>query len=279
MARKTSNRSSAWQKPSTVDLSDGWSLVTNSKARAARLTPLTSLSKKEEWSEEQTAKLIAEVADYLETWKSSDCFRTFSKMIQSWSQDVTIDNIICLGLGSLCTSINQHKRRSIWQLVVFLSLSELLSTSPKPRGNRTIKLYAQEPRFTAADRTIFQSYGITVLENLDARNYITPNIIIYAPFLQWTIMLQDILRDQNPAMCISLNIRDALDQIVIKLKSGCSGASFEGTSLGRREMESCVTVGEAFLVGREDVEFPDFELDANALRGLRIYTKVVGDVD
>jgi hypothetical protein len=273
MTRKSTNKTSSWQKSATVELSDGWSLVTSSKARSAQMSRSTEpQSQAPQQSGQRAGELKEEVDKYLELWKSSHSYRNFAHLIQNWKAGVQPDGVVCLGLGSLSTVLNIHKRRSLWQLAVFLSISELVSSADRPEEGARVRLYAQEPRFTPTDHEIFSCYYVEVLDGNNARDYITPNTIVFAPFLQWTVMLLDILNDRDPAMCISIDIREALDQIEPKIRGGCTRLTLEGRQV---DLERCSSVGKTFLAARGDVGFPEFELDVHALGGLRIYERLV----
>jgi hypothetical protein len=163
-------------------------------------------------------------------------------------------------------------------MAVFLSLARLFSPLENNATGRAVTLYAQDPRFSPIDVLLFQSYGIEVLPKLDARDQISTSTLIFAPFLPWHIMLQEILLDRNPAICISSSIREAVEQIEIRLRHGFEEATFEGTLVGKEAAEICSKVGTRFLKGRKDDEFPEFELHSDALYGLRVYMSNEEDI-
>jgi hypothetical protein len=275
MARKPSGRQFVHHKATTVELSDGWNLVTSSKVRTtetakSKSSPSSSLA----CNEENVSALCSEVDSCLKLWNlSQSCSKLTIILERAEFCGKQPDLAICLGLGCISrTDSYDLKKSSLWQLAVFLSMSKLLSSSKENTAESSPVLYAQEPRFEALDVTVLKSYSVDVLHKLDAKDLITPKTFLFAPFLPWPVLLQDLLLDEDPAICVALNIRGCLEQVEIMIKNGKEEV-FEGESLSVEQMKTCLKVGEKFLEGRSDIEFPDFELHSSALRGLRIYTK------
>jgi hypothetical protein len=275
MARKTPAQHYVHHKAITVELSDGWNLVTNSKARTPQTTKFNSSpSAALECNEENISALTSEVDRCVKLWESSQCcLKLIAILERSRNSREQIDVAICLGLGCISRTDSYDLRKSsLWQLAVFLSMARYLSVQEDSATERTITLFAQEPRFAPLDIAVLKSYGVEVLEKMNARDLMTPKTFIFAPFLPWPVLLQDILLDRVLAICISLDVRVCLEQVEIMIKSGKEDV-VEGKTVSVELMKTCFKVGEDFLDGKNDVEFPEFELHSNALRGLRIYTR------
>jgi hypothetical protein len=272
MARKPLAKPFVHQKATTVELSDGWNLVTKSKARTS-LAPskdkfFSSSSTALPCNETNIASQIKDVENHFEQWKSSKCCAKLTATLELWkARGQKIDNAICIGLGSISDTNLNHNRRSLWQLAVFIYLSRFFSA---PDDSPPTALYAQEPSFTPLDVAVLKSYRVEVLEDMNARDYIIPNTLLFTPFLPWAILLQDVLFERDPAICFTLDIRNCSEQLEIMTKDGRE-QNFEGQVMSKEKLDVSLKVGMAFLEGKTDVKFPDFELHSSALLGLRIY--------
>jgi hypothetical protein len=271
MARKSPAKPFVHQKATTVELSDGWNLVTKSKARVpnapSKQKPFSS-STALPCNETNIASLTSDVENHLERWKSSKCCAKLTASLDLWkASEQHIDRVMCIGLGSISDSNLNHNKRSLWQLAVFIFLSRFFSSAEDSSENVS---YAQEPSFTPLDVAVLKSYKVEVLDDMNARDYITPNTLLFTPFLPWPILLQEILFEKDPALCLTLDIRSCSEQLEIMVKDGRE-QNFEGQVMNKERMEVCLKVGLAFLEGRTEAKFPDFELHSSALLGLRIY--------
>jgi hypothetical protein len=66
----------------------------------------------------------------------------------------------------------------------------------------TIKLYAQDPQFGKLEKDILTSYGFTIVETPEIRHHITPTTFLFAPFVEWTVLIPQIIGARDPFLYI-----------------------------------------------------------------------------
>jgi hypothetical protein len=101
--------------------------------------------------------------------------------------------------------------------------------------------------------------GINVLSD-DAQDHISPSSFIFAPFVDWYILLPAFIRTRDPQLYVG-------NEILIDYTPYTNWD--EKTSL----LKECNDIGKTFLEGREKKRVPQFELHAHALNGLMVYLK------
>lgn len=143
-----------------------------------------------------------------------------SQLSQSINQQIRIllkagmpiTRIVSLGLGSLTVVKGQSRR--LKQLAILLAIRDHLQ---KVRGE-TIEVYAQDPAFTRSDETLLADVGIQVLRTPsgsdlgEAAGFISPNTLIYSPFLTLEAYKQLILKTSTPMQHLIGDDFDALLQ-------------------------------------------------------------------
>lgn len=186
-------------------------------------------------------------------WTSTSCARTLSRMLslRSWS----VASAICIGIGSFSLDW-EHRYRSLWQLVLFRAVLRLLS--PESTSPLTpLVSYAQEPAFTPLDIEFLARLGITHV-SAGVERHITSRSFVYAPFVDWFVLLPVFLRDRDPEVYVGNEVLG-------------SYAAFANSEEKRGVMGECDKVGKVFLEGRERRRVPAFEEHGNAFEGLMVY--------
>ena len=92
-----------------------------------------------------------------------------------------VTKLVSLGLG---TFQSKDQTRRLKQLVILLAISQTLS-----QKTLNLKIYAQDPSFSALDHTFLSSFGIEILstpsgsQTGEAADVIDEQTLIYSPFL------------------------------------------------------------------------------------------------
>ncbi|KAE9972530.1 hypothetical protein BLS_003975 [Venturia inaequalis] len=277
MPSKTRSKNAQHVKRKTVELSDGWSVITSSKSK-----PLTAhttnphLDPDADYSPptpERVTTVVAEVNTYLERWRHSQCATGLPNILRrrKAKDGGVVDNAICAGLGSLNTESLAQKRTRMWQFVVFLWLiDEVRDRESGKDGRGAFMCYAQEPRFTPTDVEVLKHFGILVLPALNGEEFINEKTLLYAPFLPWSLLLKDFLHAGTPAICVSNDVGESVEMLQMRMKHGTKSLDSEGLSLQEEDLKECERVGRTFLEKRKGVAFPAFEFHAECLK-LMVY--------
>lgn len=106
------------------------------------------------------------------TWLQSNTCKNLTQILESAKPTMTVDKVLCLGLGSLSARLNHEKRaepgyqyqesRSIIQHAAAITIAQILSP---PLGGSTIQILAQDPEYGDLDEQFFSERGITVLKD------------------------------------------------------------------------------------------------------------------
>ena len=120
-------------------------------------------------------------------------------------------------------------------------------------------LYAQEPAFTPLDTSFLAHLGITAIAT-SIESHIIPNSFVFAPFVDWYILLPLFLKEKDPELYIGNEILASYE-------------AFANTVAKKEVLEDCNQVGNRFSEKRERRRVPEFEEHGNALEGLMMYWK------
>ncbi|OCK89497.1 uncharacterized protein K441DRAFT_278698 [Cenococcum geophilum 1.58] len=298
MTHSTTNRNVARAshvKRVTVPLEDGWSMVTHSSPRGRsnmlishgalcgtteQTDDLTRASITEEASKQAkqeherlyprcivngltVEKLLEEYHQLKKRWDETLCAKQLEAMLGSRKWNVK--EAFCLATSSFSFDW-ENRTRALWQLVLFMDVVQKVS-----RDGETISLFAQEPIFNDLDKSFLHALKITVLQGEtsrvvpgDVNTYITRRSFVYAPFLQWNVLLPYVLKDKDPALYIGNDISHTIHQLQRHLAD---------TSLALSNIEEWLAIAEKFRLGRFTTAIPSFELLQHSLEGLMIYWK------
>jgi hypothetical protein len=277
MPSKFRPRPPQYVKRKNIELSDGWSVVTNSQSTPVTTpaSPNPHLDPEADYSPpipERVISIIAEVNTYLERWRTSKCATDLSQILRRRKvrEGEGIDNAICAGLGSLNTESLMQKKTRMWQFVVFLWLVE--QVQDEDRSKEKMRAYAQEPRFTPTDTLVLEHFGIMTLPELNGKEFVTEKTLLYAPFLPWSLLLKDFLQSKTPAVCVSNDIGESVETLQMRIKHGTMPINSEGVLLQDKDLKGCERVGSAFLERKTAVVFPAFEFHLECLK-LMVYVE------
>ncbi|KAF2714479.1 hypothetical protein K504DRAFT_366688 [Pleomassaria siparia CBS 279.74] len=245
-------------KRKKVQASDGWTIVTHAEqkggaggkiqedegllrdARVTRMVEGLTVVK----MQEDFKKLQAR-------WTETNCAKDFREMLGKKKWDVK--EAVCIGIGSFSLDW-EHRHRSMWQLVLFLDVVNMASKDPA-----AISLYAQEPIFTTLDESFLKTLHITVVSN-SIETFITDSSFVFAPFVDWHLLLPMFLKNKDPKLYVGNTILDDY-------------SSYASTEEKQKAYEECNGLGKSFLQARDAAKIPEFELHAHALNGLMAYWK------
>jgi hypothetical protein len=242
-------------KRQEVESEDGWTVITHGLAKMS-VHGKTSKSKKEvagslpsKTVEGLTAeKLMEEFKKLQERWEDTAVAKQTEEFVSMRTSD--IKEATCIGIGSFSRDWD-HRHRSMWQLVLFVSVAQHCSGDPR--------LYAQDPAFTPLDIGFLELLHIATLST-GIETHITPNSFVYSPFVDWYILLPMFLKDKDPAVYVG---NEVLDEY----------SAFAQTEDKKQRLAECNDLGKTFLDGREKVKLKEFEIHAHALNGMVIYSK------
>lgn len=281
MPSKTRSKNTQHVKRKTVELSDGWSVITSSKSKPFASHAHTAnlhLDHEADYSQpttEQVTSIIAEVNTHLERWRATQPATDLANTLQrrKVKNGGVVDNAICAGLGSLNTESLVHKKTRMWQFVVFLWLVEEAQRKENDSDvQEAFKCYAQEPRFTPTDVEVLKHFDIVVLPELNGRNFVNEKTLLFAPFLPWSLLLNDFLQAGTPAICVTNDVAESVEMLQMGIKHATKPFDSEGISLQEEDLRECERVGRTFLEKRTGVAFPAFEFHAECLK-LMVYVE------
>lgn len=157
----------------------------------------------------------------------------------------------------------------MWQFVVFLWLVEEVQSEFQEKDGK-IRCHAQEPRFTPTDVEVLKHFNVTVLPELNGKEYITEGTLLYAPFLPWSLLLGEFLRMGSPGVCVCNDVGESVEMLAMRIRHGTKSIDSEGILLLDEDLKVCEKIGRVFLEGRRAVKIPEFEFHGECLK-LMIY--------
>ncbi|KAF2733770.1 hypothetical protein EJ04DRAFT_438379 [Polyplosphaeria fusca] len=254
-ARETEKPRTRRVKRKNVQAGDGWTVVTH--ASSGEGVALDGVRARGTVQGLTVEMLMHDLRQRRERWRDTECARGLEGAMGQRSWDV--GEAVCIGIGSFSLDW-EHRHRAMWQLVMLLEVIRFIS---KPE--LTIKVYAQEPAFTPLDLDFLAALDIEVtISHIEI--HITDKTFVFAPFVDWYILLPTFLRDKEPELYIGNEILDEYDIY----------ASSEDKKVVLAESNA---VGQKLLKGRQSRRVPEFALHAHALNGLVTYWKIDRDAD
>ncbi|KAF4493383.1 hypothetical protein FAGAP_10502 [Fusarium agapanthi] len=219
-------------------------------------------SRKGNGSGKQLQQLYRLYEDAKDIYNQSALAKTIEDMLRTKNRP-RITKIVSLGLGSLLDAKDQQRR--IKQLVVLMAIASHLTLSRSDKNK--LRIYAQDPTFTAADETFLQSLDISVLKtpsiaNLgEAGRMIDEETLIYSPFLTletYKLLLSSSSQSSDGTGTVSAPILVSDDFNALRLKwdkRTSERKDVEGLIQGAREYRRRAVSGEGFWT-QADRPFP-----------------------
>ncbi|KAF2264165.1 hypothetical protein CC78DRAFT_580673 [Lojkania enalia] len=245
-------RSKGRVKRRQVQAGDGWTVVTHrsNEEKVGQSTEALQHAKPTRVVAGLTIERLREDFEKLEgRWRDTECAVQVVEMLRK--RDWDVHDAVCIGIGSFSLDW-EHRFRALWQLVLFRAVVRL-ATKPGPH----VCLYAQEPAFTSLDISFLAALNITVLES-NIESHISPTSFVFAPFVDWNILLLIFLKSKDPLLYIGNEVLDDY---------GPYAKSEEKEKI----MKECNELGKSFLQGRACARISEFKLHPHALNGLAVY--------
>jgi SRR1 len=143
-----------------------------------------------------------------------------------------ITNAVIFGLGNLDDETDRQPSRAALQLALFLSLVAVICQTgdSKPVDKRVshmddekqlrqcldalhLPCYAQDPAFTRTDEAILQDVNIEVLSGSKGADMISEHSLVFAPFVDVTVLMPEILQGKSPAVYVGVDFNIVDDTI------------------------------------------------------------------
>jgi len=216
-------------------------------------------SRKGNGSGKQLQQLYRLYEDAMDIYNQSALAKTIEDMLRTKNRP-RITKIVSLGLGSLLDAKDQQRR--IKQLVVLMAIAShiTLSTSDKSK----LRIYAQDPTFTAADETFLQSLDISVLKTPsiadlgEAGRIMDEETLVYSPFLTLETykLLLSSSQSSDGTVRAPILVSDDFNALRLKWdKRTTERKDVEGLIQGAREYRRRAVSGEGFWT-QADRPFP-----------------------
>ena len=136
--------------------------------------------------------------------KSPD-WAEFRQAILPRLDGVTIENAVCLGIGTMHNSQTASgSRLFVYELAAFYWLVEYIQRQQKT--GQKLRTIFQDPRFSSADARLVGALGGTAVHHPHARQYIGPKTFLFALFLPHNAMWNFALRDAEPAIFLGNDV-------------------------------------------------------------------------
>jgi hypothetical protein len=248
-------RGKARVKRQEIESEDGWTVITHGMSKinldSKKDKKVAGALPNKTVTGITASKLLSELEKLQERWKDSAVARQIGELLSGKSWD--IHEAACIGIGSFSRDW-EHRWRSMWQLVLFIDIIQLLKES-----DRKVQVYAQDPAFTALDMEFLELLNITKVAT-GIESHITTRSFVFSPFVDWYILLPTFLKDKDPVLYVGNEILDDY-------------TPYAQTEDKKEKLEECNDLGKAFLEGKESVQLKDFEEHAHAFNGMIVYWK------
>lgn len=205
--------------------------------------------------------LQREYEKHLKVWRQSTCrkglLRIFEQRRSLSSANCGIDTVVCLATGSFSTLNLEANKRAMLQFVCAVDTTRELG---RGSGSEDVRVYAQEPNYSAVDREFCASLGVTVLDAATGDLGLGQATALLGP----QTLLFEFFMDMG---------RQGLEELM---------ASNNGVYIGSSVLRHAKTdkgLVERFQRGCASRWFPEFEEDGNVFRGLMCYWKQDGEDD
>ena len=217
-------------------------------------------------------------------WQKTDCRKQLLRELYRPVEDddgiAVIERYICVGAGSLSRDNVECRRRSMWQMVVFVDLvrwmldfyelpiegygaKDAVDNWDVHQGRRAQGIWACDPAYTELDVEFLKTVGVEVHQHEEGEvgfgklaQYLEGGrTFLFEPFV-----------DMNDKM-----VRDMVaSDVALYIGSSIGGVKERRGEAGDLAME--------FTKDRNMKKFPSFEVDPNIFEGMGIYWKEKEDM-
>ncbi|KAF7188915.1 hypothetical protein HII31_09838 [Pseudocercospora fuligena] len=244
---------------------DGWTHVAKSKKSRA---PKPANGYNPPARDITVESLTSEFAAKTKAWKPSSCRKSLLTLLDRVRPDGGwhIKRAICLGCGSLSRDNVECRRRSVWQVVVFVEIAKELGIE---------ELYAQEPTFTDLDEKFLKTLSVEVLgmttDNAGnalgpAKEMLGSEALLFEPFVDMNAEMVQELLEKDAALYIGSSMKGLVEK----------GKRADATAESRKRLAKDIEAGllaTRFCEGKGVYRFPSFDVDPNIFDGMSIYWK------
>lgn len=152
----------------------------------------------------------------VKAWQDSEECRKLTSALMEHTTPDKMTKLVAFACGTMLDSDIDPDQRSISQHALILTVKSILQTKNAP-ADAEIKCYAQDPKYSDADRTAIEEAGIQVLE--DPHGFLEVDdssvVLSFSPHVPVRQIVADLAR---PAIMIWNKIRS--DEGAIRLWSG-----------------------------------------------------------
>jgi hypothetical protein len=118
-------------------------------------------------------ELKADYEYWKKGWEESDACKELTEKINTGKEGKrVVENVVCLGLGSLQSSRREGRRSSATQLAALQTIKNALGGE--------LKVVAQDPQFTELDKEFLVGLGFSVVDDPEAFTKIGEGSLVYA---------------------------------------------------------------------------------------------------
>ncbi|KAF1835602.1 hypothetical protein BDW02DRAFT_547666 [Decorospora gaudefroyi] len=270
-------------KRKQIQSEDGWTIITHGisdmrlskqDSEKSQSKPLIPTSEMETVQGLTPKKLLVEFEKLQDRWYPTSLARQIDSLIHTKKDGICwdIETAVCIGIGSFSRDW-MNRWRSLWQLVLFVRVTNLPCTHPVKAQGNSIQVHAQDPAFTPTDINFLSLLNISVTstptttEPPTIHTKISPKTFLYSPFVDWYLLLPVFLsnptHNPNPALYIGNEILPDY-------------TPYAHTPEKRSKLHECNEIGQRWVEGRQMVRLGGFEGHGDALEGLVVYWRVGG---
>ncbi|CAI7593272.1 unnamed protein product [Penicillium pancosmium] len=235
-SRKKRNPVSAQKRLEVTD-DDGWTHVTSgsnvrrvvrtTKARSDRETNKADETELVLSPAEAPARLTFEELEtqykgYKERWVQSETWqklrvhldqRIHDQETETSSQDLNVDGIVCIGLGSPSGFLRDgwvdRRAVSMYQLAALETIKDVFTSANR---SSSFPIYAQDPVFNNLDRALLESLGMTVVNTPVGFERVTSKTLLFCPGAERKHL--DMLLPSNPKLVLGGPLENTESSII-----------------------------------------------------------------
>ncbi|KAH0007053.1 hypothetical protein KCU78_g11978, partial [Aureobasidium melanogenum] len=248
---------------------DGWSRVEHTVPTRYGSTPVVGSSLPSVDRSLTVQKLLDEHTRCKQQWVESEARRWLQQLLarQMAEGGWSLNKAVCVALGSPSLSW-ANRLRSVWQLVMFMDLVDMVRPSLKHANE--LKLYAQEPRFTALDKDFLQSLGVAILEPPQAQELADESTLIFIPCLEWLLELPFMLVAVKSQLYISSSMHWIIDEAE-RSRNRLSADTKSDTSM-LEQCDNAMAAAKAILDTHQENKMPEADFADGHSLALTVYT-------